>query len=152
MTLVLELRPREKFIADGIVLSFENKTRILVHTHVPKFLFGKQIMEIEQATTPLKNLYLAIQSLYVRYPLSENNAKEIINSFKPQNQDEGSAISIFQQNGDQLALLRQIFKLIKMEQSGFVAASQDLLGTIEPTRMDHSSSHFSAKTPNSEPA
>jgi flagellar protein FlbT len=62
--LVIELRAGDKLLVNGASLQFKTRTTMLVSNHV-RFLFGRQIMEPEDATTPARRIYLAMQSAYV---------------------------------------------------------------------------------------
>jgi flagellar biosynthesis repressor protein FlbT len=62
--LVLELRQGELMVVNGAVLRFRTRTRVELETRA-RFLFGRQVMEPEQACTPLRQLYLAVQDAYV---------------------------------------------------------------------------------------
>ncbi|KAA2212104.1 flagellar biosynthesis repressor FlbT [Teichococcus oryzae] len=62
--LVIELRAGDKLLVNGASLQFKTRTTMLVSNHV-RFLFGRQIMEAEDATTPARRIYLAMQGAYV---------------------------------------------------------------------------------------
>jgi flagellar protein FlbT len=62
--LVLEMRPNNCMIVNGAPIRFRTKTRIELTAHA-RFLFGKQIMEPDQANTPARRIYFAIQSAYI---------------------------------------------------------------------------------------
>lgn len=62
--LVLELRQGDMMIVNGAAIRFRNKARIEL-TSQARFLFGKQIMRPEQADSPARRIYLALQSAYV---------------------------------------------------------------------------------------
>ena len=62
--LVLELKPGESIIVNGAGLRFRTRTRVEL-TSRARFLFGKQIMDPSEATTPARRLYHALQIAYV---------------------------------------------------------------------------------------
>jgi flagellar protein FlbT len=62
--LVLELRQGEVMIVNGAPIRFRTKTRIEL-TAKARFLFGKQIMSPEQADSPARRIYFALQSAYI---------------------------------------------------------------------------------------
>ena len=62
--LVLELRQGEMMIINGAPIRFRTKSRIEL-TAKARFLFGKQIMSPEQADTPARRIYFALQSAYI---------------------------------------------------------------------------------------
>ncbi len=63
-TLVLELRQGEVMILNGAPIRFRTKSRIEL-TAKARFLFGKQIMSPDQADSPARRIYFALQSAYI---------------------------------------------------------------------------------------
>jgi flagellar protein FlbT len=63
-TLVLELRQGDTMIVNGAPIRFRNRCRIEL-TAKARFLFGKQIMPPEEATTPARRIYFALQTAYI---------------------------------------------------------------------------------------
>src|SRR5689334_22541806 len=62
--LVLELRQGETMIVNGAPIRFRTKTRLEL-TAKARFLFGKQIMRPDQADSPARRIYFALQSAYI---------------------------------------------------------------------------------------
>lgn len=62
--LVLELKQGETMIVNGATLRFKTRARIELSTQA-RFMFGKQIMQPEDATTPGRKIYYELQSAYV---------------------------------------------------------------------------------------
>lgn len=62
--LVLELRPGETMVVNGASIRFRTKSRLELTAHA-RFLFGKQIMLPDQASSPARRLYLALQTAYI---------------------------------------------------------------------------------------
>jgi flagellar protein FlbT len=62
--LVLELRPGEAMIINGALVRFRTRSRIELVAKA-RFMFGKQIMTPEQADSPARRIYFALQSAYV---------------------------------------------------------------------------------------
>jgi flagellar biosynthesis repressor protein FlbT len=62
--LVLELRQGELMIVNGAPIRFRTKSRIEL-TAKARFLFGKQIMPPDQADSPARRIYFALQSAYI---------------------------------------------------------------------------------------
>jgi flagellar protein FlbT len=62
--LVIELRPDEVLIVNGAPIRFRNRARIELAQRV-RFLFGKQVMAPEEAGTPARRLYFALQTAYI---------------------------------------------------------------------------------------
>ena len=63
-TLVLELRQGDTMVVNGAPIRFRTKSRIELTAHA-RFLFGKQIMRPEEAETPARRIYFALQSAYI---------------------------------------------------------------------------------------
>jgi flagellar protein FlbT len=62
--LVLELRQGEVMIVNGAPIRFRTKSRIEL-TAKARFLFGKQIMPPDQADSPARRIYFALQTAYI---------------------------------------------------------------------------------------
>ena len=84
-TLVLELRQGEMMIVNGAPIRFWTKSRIELTAHA-RFLFGKQIMAPDQADSPARRIYFALQSAYIgtddERVRGMVTARELIASFK----------------------------------------------------------------------
>lgn len=63
-SLLIDLRANETLLINGAALSFPSRTRIVLKTKA-RFLFGKQIMAPDEANTPLRRIYFALQTAYV---------------------------------------------------------------------------------------
>ena len=62
--LVLELRQGDLMIVNGAPIRFRTKSRIEL-TARARFLFGKQIMTPDEAHTPARRIYFALQTAYI---------------------------------------------------------------------------------------
>ncbi len=62
--LVLELRQGEVMVINGAPIRFRTKSRIELTAHA-RFLFGKQIMPPDEADSPARRIYFALQSAYI---------------------------------------------------------------------------------------
>jgi flagellar protein FlbT len=62
--LVLELRQGEFMVVNGAPIRFRTKARIELAGHA-RFLFGKQIMGPDDANSPAKRIYFALQTSYI---------------------------------------------------------------------------------------
>jgi flagellar protein FlbT len=62
--LILELKQGESMILNGAVIRFKTRTRIELNTKA-RFLFGKQIMQAEDAIAPAQQIYFALQQAYI---------------------------------------------------------------------------------------
>jgi flagellar protein FlbT len=63
-TLVLELRAGELLVVNGAALRFRSRARVEMVGQA-RFLFGKQVMAPEEANTPSRRIYFALQTAYV---------------------------------------------------------------------------------------
>ena len=83
--LVLELRQGEVMVINGAPIRFRSKCRIELTAHA-RFLFGKQIMPPNEADTPARRIYFALQSAYIgtdeERPLALASAREHCARFK----------------------------------------------------------------------
>lgn len=83
--LVLELRQGEVMILNGAPIRFRTKSRIEL-TARARFLFGKQIMPMDQADSPARRIYFALQSAYIgseeERPDGLESARQLIVAFK----------------------------------------------------------------------
>lgn len=72
-------------LVNGAPIRFRTKSRIELTAHV-RFLFGKQIMAPDDANTPARRIYYALQSAYVGDPPERAAglcaARELIAQFK----------------------------------------------------------------------
>lgn len=66
-TLVLELKPGDHMVLNGAGIRFRSKARIELTAHA-RFLFGRQIMALEEANTPARRIYFALQTAYIGEP------------------------------------------------------------------------------------
>lgn len=62
--LVLELRPGDLMVINGAPIRFRTKARIELAARA-RFLFGKQIMSVEQADSPARRIYFMLQTAYI---------------------------------------------------------------------------------------
>jgi flagellar protein FlbT len=83
--LVLELRQGEMMIVNGAPIRFRTKTRIEL-TAKARFLFGKQIMSPDEAKSPARRIYFALQTAYIgsddERPRGLDAARELVRDFK----------------------------------------------------------------------
>lgn len=62
--LVLEMRQGDMMVVNGAAIRFRTKTRLELTAHA-RFLFGRQIMPPQDATTPARRIYFALQTAYI---------------------------------------------------------------------------------------
>jgi flagellar protein FlbT len=61
---VLELRAGDRMLINGAALQFQSRASVVLSNRA-RFLFGKQIMSPEDANTPARRVYFAMQSAYI---------------------------------------------------------------------------------------
>lgn len=83
--LVLELRQGEFMVVNGAPIRFRTKARIELAGHA-RFLFGKQIMGPDQADSPARRIYFALQTSYIGTEDERaeglNQARSLIDAFQ----------------------------------------------------------------------
>jgi flagellar protein FlbT len=62
--LVLELRAGDRMLVNGAALQFQTRASVVLSNRA-RFLFGKQILAPDDARTPARRLYFAMQAAYV---------------------------------------------------------------------------------------
>jgi flagellar protein FlbT len=62
--LVLKLRAGEKMLVNGAALQFQTSASVVLSNRA-RFLFGRQILAPDEARTPARRLYFAMQAAYV---------------------------------------------------------------------------------------
>jgi flagellar protein FlbT len=65
--LVLELRAGDRMLVNGAALQFQTRASVVL-SNKARFLFGKQILPPDEARTPARRVYFAMQSAYVCEP------------------------------------------------------------------------------------
>jgi flagellar protein FlbT len=145
-TLVLELRQGEVMIVNGAPIRFRTKSRIEL-TAKARFLFGKQIMPPDQADSPARRIYFALQSAYIGADDERAGglqaARELIAAFKEAT-TSGLACEIldralgFAEADDCYQALKLARRIIRHEDSVLgrtpVAAGPTHSGSISPQR------------------
>jgi flagellar biosynthesis repressor protein FlbT len=90
--LILELKQGESMILNGAVIRFKTRTRLELNTQA-RFLFGKQIMREEEATTPARKAYYALQQAYIgaehERPASLATARTLIQALRDEAGPDG---------------------------------------------------------------
>ena len=83
--LVLELRQGDMMVVNGAAIRFRSRTRIELTAHA-RFLFGRQIMAPQDANTPARRIYFALQTAYIGDEAERReglaDAMELIEAFK----------------------------------------------------------------------
>ncbi|WP_372621848.1 flagellar biosynthesis repressor FlbT [Falsiroseomonas sp.] len=61
--LVIELRPGQRLLVNGADLLFRSRGAVVLCNRA-RFLFGRQLLDPAEATTPARRFYLALQGAY----------------------------------------------------------------------------------------
>lgn len=65
MGLKLKLRPFEKFVVNGVVIENGSHRNTLTVANHAQVMTGRSILQAEEATTPVKRTYYAIQAMLI---------------------------------------------------------------------------------------
>ncbi len=95
--LVLEMRQGDMMVVNGAGIRFRSKTRIELTAHA-RFLFGKQLMLPQDATTPSRRIYFAMQNAYIGNDDERRSglasARELVAAFQAQRPDSESSATL----------------------------------------------------------
>lgn len=65
MALKVELKPGERFIlGDSVITNDDQRTRLFIEGNAP-ILRAKDVMRVEDASTPCEKIYLIVQMMYL---------------------------------------------------------------------------------------
>lgn len=78
MPLKLSLKPHEKFVLNGAVLMNGDRRASLVIENKASILREKDIMQSEQADTPIKRIYFPIMMMYLDADASQAYYEEFV--------------------------------------------------------------------------
>jgi flagellar protein FlbT len=132
-TLVLELRQGDMMVVNGAPIRFRNRARIEL-TAKARFLFGKQIMPPEQAITPARRIYFALQTAYIGDEEERERGLEVARWLIEEFQDattSGLARELLDRalaaaEADECyAALRLARRVVRHEEAVLAAAAQD---------------------------
>ncbi|HXT81492.1 MAG TPA: flagellar biosynthesis repressor FlbT [Acetobacteraceae bacterium] len=83
-SLVLHLRKGEELRATGLSIRFHTESRIEL-TARARFLFGRQIMSADQAYSPARKIYFALQLAYIateeERPIALASVRQLVGTF-----------------------------------------------------------------------
>jgi flagellar protein FlbT len=92
--LILEMRKDDMMVVNGAAIRFRNRTRIEL-TARARFLFGRQIMAPQDADTPARRIYFALQTAYIGEEAERQSgldqARALIEAFKEATTSAGAA-------------------------------------------------------------
>ena len=124
MALKVELKPGERLlIGESVITNHDQKTKFLIEGGAP-ILREKDIMTAEQANTPAKRIYLAVQLMYTtREP---RNHHDIYFTLIGEILMAAPSVRPFIESMNNLILTGQMYKALK-EAKRLIAYEQDLL-------------------------
>jgi flagellar protein FlbT len=92
--LILEMRKDDMMVVNGAAIRFRNRTRIEL-TARARFLFGRQIMAPNDADSPARRIYFALQTAYIgeehERKAGLDRARALIEEFKEATTSAGAA-------------------------------------------------------------
>jgi len=129
MALKVELKPGERiFIGECVITNDDQRTRLLIDGEAP-VLREKDIMTAEQANTPAKRIYLAVQLMYTsKDPRTHHEVyfaliRDIVQA-APSTWPQIETINNHILSGELYKALKQSRKLIEYEQELFRNAAR----------------------------
>lgn len=78
MPLKIRLKPREKFVVNGAVISAGDEGAFLILQNKAALMRQSDILQLEDAKSPMRRIYFFIQMMY----LEPNNEKEHYESYQ----------------------------------------------------------------------
>ncbi len=131
MALTITIKPHEKLIIGGAVITNGGaKSELLIENNV-SILRGKDIMSLEQADTPCKRIYFAIQLMYVD---QENLAEHHKTYWELVTDVVGAAPSrkeILREISD-IILVRKYYQALKLTRK-LIAYEQEVISHVRST-------------------
>jgi flagellar protein FlbT len=130
MALKVELKPHEKIlIGECVITNGDQRTRFIVDGSAP-ILREKDIMTAEQADTPAKRIYLAVQLMYIsRDPRAHHDTYfSLIRDLVQAAPSAWAYVEIINNHiltGELYKALKQVQKLISYEQDLLADAARD---------------------------
>ena len=76
MPLKLSLKPGEKFVLNGAVVQNGDRRGVLVLQNKASVLREKDIMQLEEVTTPARHIYFPVMMMYLDEPGAERQYEE----------------------------------------------------------------------------
>lgn len=125
MALKLTLKPRERFVINGaVVVNGERRSHLLIQNNV-SILREKDVMQENDANTPVRRIYFAIQMLYLDdanrdayYPVFERRLEEFLSAIKDwEARARCASILSDVQNGNYYRALSTCKKLFSFEEA-----------------------------------
>ena len=112
--LTIECPAGKPLLIDGVVMHFNRRTSVTFETPAVRFLAGSWVMAEGEATTPLRRLYLALQTAYVGPRDDRAEAMSVANALAPQSGTPACLSALAQARVNQfheaLRVLRDAFR------------------------------------------
>lgn len=145
MPLKIRLKPREKFAINGAVLTAGDQGATLLLYNRASLLRGKDIMQEEEATTPVKRLYFFIMLML----LDSANKDKYYASYMKYLTDLISAISLREVKESLIVVHNYVatgecYQALKLCRSLIAVETALLAGTIPPEFPKDIKKHFPA--------
>lgn len=146
MGLRLRLRPRERIIINGCVVTNGDRRNTITVSSFGQVLRSKDIMQPEDAQTPLQKLYFAIQMMLINGAASEDEIKHVNRlgsfAFVSSNADEerGRVLTAMEytHQGDYYKALAELRSILES------AASSKGAGAAYPKEVEEADQAFRA--------
>lgn len=122
MGLRIRLRPHERIVVNGCVVTNGDRRNTVTISSFGQVLRGKYILQEDEATTPVRKLYYAIQSALIDQGLTEESMPMInqkgASAFVASNTDEERAILLtameWTHQGDLYRALTELRPLLEL--------------------------------------
>ena len=128
MALKIYLKPQERLIIDGAVITNGNaKSELLIENNVP-ILRGKDIMSLNEADSPCRRIYFAIQLMYVDQENLAEHHKTYWELVKDVSEAAPSRRTVLQEISDHV-LNRRYYQALKLTRR-LIAYEQEVIGNV----------------------
>ena len=128
MPLTINLKPRERLIVNGVVIENSGQiAKILIHNNAA-LLREKDILTEEQATTPARRIYFAIQCQYL-FPGKEDLFLPIIYDFLREFVEAAPSTSHLVQEVRDFVDTDQLYRALKSARQ-LMAREQEILNDV----------------------
>jgi len=130
MPLTINLKPRERLIVNSVVIENSGEAaKLLVH-NTAALLRERDIMTEEQATTPARRIYFAIQCEYL-FPGKEDLFLPIIYEFLREFAEAAPSTSLLVRDIRDLVEAGHLYKALKSAKQ-LIAREQEILNDVAP--------------------
>lgn len=128
MALTITIKPHEKLIIGGAVITNGSaKSELLIENNVP-ILRGKDIMSLTEADSPCKRIYFAIQLMYVDQENLAEHHKTYWELVKDVSEAAPSRKSVLQEISDNI-LNKRYYQALKLTRK-LIAYEQEVIRNV----------------------